>query len=537
MILTFTSSSSILNWASASSWSPSVIPTLGDLCIFDSNSATCSLNIIGTCSAIDFTTYNKQFRFNNNGLGVYGTISFGPNMGYSFSTTTYLSGYNLAQIVDNNTNLNIITNGATVGVPFLIYGNATQSTHTITGNLVCLENLSISSGGIGLTQTINGSTISAYKDLRFNLVGSNNTLNTTDGTANYIMLGNGNLSYGGGSLGGILNGITINGTVSLVSNINVRRNVNILTNRVRGAFLFNFTGNGTFSQSSFTSSTSIAAFGIGTSNAAIVNLTNDFYTVRQISTIGGQFNNYNLFTCGGINNITQVLGGNATITIIGTASTSVATCVASTGLLNPFVINTPGIVNLGNMIFESPTTGFSFVYTSGNVNATGTITLNGNVSNPTCLFSGSGINFNNINISGSNYRLNLTGNIVCRTLNIGNQTYGFTGSGSWTCDRFTSTNANTFWLKEGLTYTINRMFDVVSGNLNSNVRLFTGASGSVAYLNLVPGSTQSLYSFNVSDIDSSGGNTIWCYNLTSNNTKNWNTLLWNSPQTTLFTTS
>lgn len=151
-VLYFTQSSLILNWASASSWQPQQVPTLGDYCIFDSLSATCSLNTIGTVSQIDFTNYTKQFRFNTNSLLVYGTVSFGNQMSFSFSTAVSpYSGYNLAIVASAS----ITSNGCTVAVPTIFYNQGTNNNYyTLIDNITIGENFSTGSPNqVAQTQT------------------------------------------------------------------------------------------------------------------------------------------------------------------------------------------------------------------------------------------------------------------------------------------------------------------------------------------------------------------------------------------------
>ena len=77
------------NWGATSSWSLGRIPTAtdNDVAYFGPTSPTCSLNIVGTCSSFDSSTYNKQIQLTNN-LFIYGTYSaFGTNSSVRFSNT------------------------------------------------------------------------------------------------------------------------------------------------------------------------------------------------------------------------------------------------------------------------------------------------------------------------------------------------------------------------------------------------------------------------------------------------------------------
>lgn len=524
-ILTFTASSAILNWGSASSWIPSQVPTLGDFCVFTSSSATCSLNQFGTCSAIDFTNYNKQFRFNNNQLNIYGTVSFGVNMGYSFSTST--SGYNLWQRGTGS----IITNNATISVPFIIYGDGASTTHTITGNLNMSENLSISAGGGALAQTINGSTVSCFKNLRFNDQGGSSAASGTTGSATFIMIGTGNLSYSGGNTNGLNNSLTINtsGTITLLSTIYIKGNLNWLSGLGAGAFSFLWLAPATFTNIPFNSGT-YAVFGIGTNGSnGIVNLANDFYTQRSVNTSGGQLNTSNIYTYGGLSNVTNTLSGSSLITVTGTSSTSNAT-VASTANNNlNVVINTPGIVALSGIWGGS-----TFVYTAGNVNPT-TFTVAG--SNATITMPSN--KFTTVSVGSLNQTISLLSNWNMTTLSIGNSNINFTGSNVWITDVFnnvSTSSVNVLTLKDGLTYSINKSFIITPQSYGSNFTIQSGASGSYTNLYTAPGATQTSNNILFKDVNNVG-TPLWIYNPTLINTTNVWELDWRSVQQNTITTS
>lgn len=525
----------ISNWSATSSWSTGTIPTLGDLVIFTSSSATCSLNTNGTCSAIDFSNYNKQFRFNANILYVYGTVSFGPNMGYSFSTSA--SGYNLYQLTNttSNANLSIITNGATVGVPFVMYGGNLTTTHNITGNLNMTENLSVSPGGGAITQVVNGPTISCSKNLRFNDVGGSSAANGTTGSTAFLMTGTGNFGYAGGNSNGLGNSLTINtsGTITIVSTIYIKSNLNWIAGNAVGAFNFLWTGAGTFTNIPFNSGT-YASFGIGTNGSAgIVTLANDFYTVRQIGTSGGQLNGGNIYTQGGLSNVTNTLSGSSLITITGTSSSSSATLTTTTAFNNNLVINTPGILTISGAIWG----GTSFVYTAGNVSVTGNFTLL-NSSDATITMPSS--KFLTVNMgqapTGNNTLLS-DWNIT--TILLSNYNLTFTGSNVWITDILTSGN-NTITnqvmtLKAGLTYSILKQFSLSNSAYTSPYTFQSGASASYTNLYLAPGATQAIYSLKFIDVNNVG-TPLWLYNPTYSNSTNIWPLNWLSVQQTTINT-
>ena len=524
MIQIFTGST-IGNWGSVSNWTSGSIPQLDDIVIFDSLSPTCSLNITGTCSSIDFSNYNKQFKFNANILNVYGTVSFGPNMGYSFSTST--TGYNLYQISNTSSNVNfsITTNGATVGVPFIIYGGGSTTTHNITGNLNMSENLSISAGGGAIVQTVNGSTISCLKNLRFNDIGGNSSNNGTTGSATILMIGTGNIGYAGGSNNGLNNSLTINtsGTITLLNSINIKGNLNWISGNSAGAFNFLWNASATFSNIPFNSG-AYASFGIGTNGNYILNLVNDFYTTKQITTVGGQLNNGNIYTVGGINNVTNTLSGSSLITITGTSSSSSSNVTATTGFNNNVVINTPGIVALSGIWGGS-----TFLYTAGNVNPT-TFTVAG--SNATITMPSN--KFTTVSIGSLNQTITLLANWNMTTLSLGTSNISFTGSSVWTTDTLSNiSNAATsiLTLKNGFTYSVLKQIIIGPSNYSNYITIQSGLSASYSNLYLAPGATQTIYSLNMKDVNNVG-TPLWIFNPTySNSTNIWN-LNYLSPQQT-----
>lgn len=520
----------VSNWGSTSSWSTGTIPTLGDLVIFTSSSATCSLNVTGTCSQIDFTNYNKQFRFNANGLGVYGTISFGPNMGYSFSAASYFPAYNLAQ---RGTGA-IITNGATVGVPFILYGDGVNTTHTITGQLNMSENFSVSAGAGGITQTINGTTISCSKSLQFNNQGGNSSANGTTGSVSYIMIGTGTLAYSGGSNGGLTTpNLIINstGTITLSGNVYVRNlTINWISGNSVGLFNFLFNGPGTFTNTPYNSGT-YSQFGIGTGNATgVVTLTNDLYTINRVNTLGGQFNGGNIYTMGGINNITSLLSGSSILTITGTGSGSSATLTTTTNYALNTVINTPGILTIGYLGWSPLANGY-FTYTAGNVSVTGNTLISGSNN---CSLTMPSSKFGLVSLGSNNQTISLLSNWNMTTFNISNANLTFTGSNGWTTDVFTNTGIagnNTLTLREGLTYSVIKQFSISPAAYSQPFYIQSGASGSYTNLYIAPGATQTTYSISLRDVNNVG-TPMWIYNPTLINSTNVWTLNWQSVQET-----
>lgn len=508
----------------ASNWTPSQVPTINDICIFTSSSPTCSITTIGTCSQIDFTNYNKRISFATNSIAVYGNITLGNQMSFTFSTTTNYNGYNLIMASGGS----ITTNGMTMGVPFMLYNPiGSNNTYNIVDNLKCSENFSTGAATVSLTHTINGATISLYKGFGLNL-GVASTTTSTIGSSNIIMLGTGNLTGGSSTVnGGLGNQLIINNgsNVTLTTNIYVRNILNLLSSSTTGAFNFIFTNIGTFSATPFSAGT-FSKFGLGTSAAtAIVNLTTDFYTIRQLNTIGGQFNNGNIYTIGGISNATNTLTGNSILYISGTGPASSSNINASTGYNLNTIINTPGLLTIAGTIWN----GSIFTYTAGNVNITGTVTIN-TTSTPTLTMPSS--KFLLVVIGAAQQTFNLLSNWNITTLSTSNQNITFTGSNVWTTDIFNNTLPPwVLTLRDGFTYSILKQINISPNNYNGNLTIQSGASGSYTNLYLAPGATQTIYSLNMKDVNNVG-TPLWIFNPTYSNTTNIWTLNYLSPQQT-----
>lgn len=540
-VLTFTGSSAILNWGSASSWIPSQVPTIADICIFTSSSATCSLNIPGTCSGIDFTNYRNQFRFNNNNLVVYGNIAFGANMGYSFSTAVGFSGYNLIAATTST----ITSNGATIGVPFGLYNfNPSNNTYTIVDNMNVGENFGTGANSGGLTHTINGATISLYKGFAINGIGSNSSTTFTTGSSNIVMLGTGTITAATTITNGFGNNFTLQGAGPFTMPLNIYYRTGtfsiIGTPTLSGNFALNITGATSLIAAS-SSSTYLIPIALGSSTAQTVTLLSNIHSSRGINTTGLVLNGFNYYIYGNtLNNVTNNMSGTTVIYLSGTGSGSNINCSATTAINNNIVINSPGSVTFTTNFYWS---GTSFVYTAGNVTfpTAGNNAFLANFANVPTLDT-SGMVFTNFQPTGNTGTMSLNSTLNCTNM-VFNSTsdWKFTGSAGWITQTLTynsnpATIRTGLGLAAGLTYTVVGTMSIIppstaAGTVFGIRSLTPGSTTNFVFLG---GNQQTNYYMVGNDIDSSGGNTIWIFNYESStasvNTTNWRKLQASSMQ-------
>jgi hypothetical protein len=505
------------SWGATANWSLGAIPTINDLVIFTASSGTCSVNVVGTCSSIDFTNYNKRITFSNP-VWSYGNVIYGSNMGYSYSTTNGIIVASTASI----------TSGATISAPLTLYSNnGASSTFTLNNslNMDALFSTQFSSTASTATITINGFTISCRRGITIN-TGNNVISNLTTGTTNIELVGANTQVYTNGfatTTGGLSNNFTINSTgtiTTLGGNIYYKTGTfTYLRGIMTAASVLQFTSGATFDPSG-TSASNIINLNIR--GTGTITLNSNFYTSNGVATqvAGGlTLNNNNVYIYGGsLGAATGVLTGTTNLIVTGTSSTSTVNISTTQNVSNPIVINSPGIVTFTQLLVSNAG---SVTYTAGNVNVVGQFII-GLGLNLTYTLGTNGITFGTTIINGASGNLSLTNLFSTNTLTVNNsgQIFGLTGSAGFSVN--TLSNLGTLKLKEGLTYTTNT--NIVCYTPGNTDKFSSWATGSVAYLNH-KGASQSLYSMTVIDIDSSGGNTLWVYRPVSlTNTTNWNTL-------------
>jgi hypothetical protein len=535
-ILTFTGTTPG-TFSIAANWSPAQVPTIADICIFTSSSPTCSLILMATCSQIDFTNYNKRITFGTNALLVAGNITLGNQMSFSFSTTAAFNGYNLIMSASGS----IITNGMTMGVPFGFYNRSANNTYTLLDNLICAENFSTGANAGALTHTINGFTISCYKNVGIN-IGSLSSTTFTTGTTNIIMLGtNPTLTSGGAATNGLANNFTINitGNLTLSGTIYYKLGTfRLITGRMLTSTL-SILGNTTldFSGSNSGNIQNMTLSSLITGNT--ITLLSDLHILGfAVSTITTTtINGADIYAYGtapisvqGASTVT----GTSTLRISGTSSASTAT-IGNSGIIGTNIsIQTPGTVNWNQVQWYAKSGGASLVYTSGTMLYNGQNFQIGNSSNQHTFFT-SGMTFNNITSFNSNpVNVNLQQPLYTTLLSVNTNPTTFTGSYGFSVSTLSGTTPPSpgrigLSLQPNITYLVNRNLTIQPNVLNGFIfGIKSNIVGQQAKFILASGASQSLYTAVTDNIDSSGGQTIWPYYYdvatASTNTLNWKRL-------------
>ena len=535
----------ISNWGSTTSWSLGTVPlNNGDTIVFTASSATCSLNVnAASASIIDFKFYNKEFRFNSNSLLVYGNLTLGNQMSFSYSSaaSSPYTGYNLAIVGSSS----ITNNGFTISVPTIFYNQTGNNNfYTLNDNMVVSENFSTGSPNTVLqTQTINGATLSLGKSFAINTGGNLNSILTT-GTSNIVMYGTGNLSSGANTIAGLGNNFTINPTanITFTSNIYYKTGTFSVSGSptLSGAFNLYFTGASSLIAAS-SSSTYILNFGLSTGSAQTVTLLSNIHSLRGINSVGLILNGFNYYIYGNsLGNNTTVGSGTTVYYISGTSSGSSVSMTATTGINNNIVINSPGSVTFTSPFYWS---GTSFVYTAGNVSFASVGTFNPNFSNLPVLDT-NGMVFLTFQPTGNAGTMSLNSQLTMTSLIFNsNVDWKFTGSAGWTTQTLQYSGFNPLTARQGiglaagLTYTVTATMSITPASNTGNIFGIRSLTPGVKTNFVFTGNNQQTNIYMIGDnVDSSGGNTIWIYNYQSTtqstNTTNWANLRASNIQST-----
>ena len=539
-ILTFTGTTAG-TFSVAANWTPAQVPTIADICIFTSSSPTCSLILMATCSQVDFTNYNKRIAFGTNALAVFGSITLGTQMSFTFSTTAAYNGYNLVMAATGS----ITTNGMTMGVPFGLFNpTGSNNTYTLNDNLICAENFSSGAAAGALTHTINGFTISCYKNVGIN-IGSPSSATLTTGTTNIVMLGtNPTLTSGAASSNGLSNNFTINitGNLTLSGNIYYKTGTfRLISGKMLTSNLAN-TGNYTLDLSNSNSGNIQNITLAPAVTSTIITLLSDAHLLGFLqTTLSTTINGADIYAYGtspiSSQGVSSLLG-TTTLRICGTSSSSVSTINNSGNINCNLSIQTPGTVNWNQVLWYAQSGGASLVYTSGNMIYNGANFQIGNSTNQHTFYT-SGMNFNNVSVTtGAPVNINLQQQLNAGTLTVvATNTYMvFTGSAGFNVNTFTPAIYNTarlgLGLQAGLTYRVNTAFNYTPAAYSTTIyAIRSNTIGSQSKFILGLTATQNLHSIVTDDIDSSAGQTIWPFNY-DNFTASTNTLNWRRLQAT-----
>jgi hypothetical protein len=220
MALNYFTGSTTGNFGSASNWTLGVVPSNnGDTIIFTSSSPTCSVNLIGTCSIIDFSAYNKTITFTQP-INVFGNVTLGINM-----KTAGVNGITI------NSTASLTSNGLSFSQPLTLNNPVTYTLVDNWNQNALLTCAPTTTGQPSISQIVNANNFYCYKNLTlqgtqntlikgttvFNMVGNDSTYTLThgSGTSNTIVInmGTGTFSYTGAGNGSNF----FSGTVSYLS--------------------------------------------------------------------------------------------------------------------------------------------------------------------------------------------------------------------------------------------------------------------------------------------------------------------------------
>lgn len=367
------------------------------------------------------------------------------------------------------------------------------STNNTTVNLIndiTTGNFSVS--GVAGVKTLNGANI---------LINGNLTMTAgITGNATLIMSGTG--IWSGANAVGCNLTFNTSGTITISSTVTYgRQGSTVGTITYTAGSIISSSGTLSILGGTWNTSGVVWANLLCNSNNTIMNLISD------INCVDWQINNVSL-TVNGIGFKVRVSGnlnqsnqttiaptGDASICLAGTGTWS-ANHNTTTALMTLAVdINTLGTITLGGSIHLHDTT---LTFTQGIINPdASTVIITGTINS-----NNTGLNFNILTFDG-----NIT--------NIG--THG------WTTNQLVCTTG-THTYKAGNTYVINNLLQLI-GTALARIVMLSDSSGNQAFFNLLPGGTMTIGYVTATDINSSGGITIWNWQGILNNTVNWRELL------------
>ena len=509
-------------WGVATNWSLTdggpangAVPTSVDDVIFTTNSGNCTLlgaaggplpSYVAICKSINFSTYSGTLTLSSN-LQVNGNFTLGSSMSITGSSGLQLGG--TCTITPNGKTW---PNNLTLASP-VSYSLA--SNFTVTGSL-----------------TINFTTASNYSLNGFNLYVGGSLLNTNvgniTGTTVIIMNGTGTLNCS--STGRISSSLTINTSTGTIT-INTLKigggTFTYTSGTIAGTKTLDLVG-GTMNVSGITWTTLSTSAGVAYTT---MTLSQDLYCDGTISFGSTTNNTTQTFNGGNIwfsgTTITHsptfngtTISGTTVLRVIGTNVTfSHGLSAMITGVYSlPIVIDTPGSVTLNPSDKIQYKSSITFTQVGSLVTTSNTIVLSS---------GGSIVN----NVSG----LTLNG-VSCLSSVSFSGTYGFTMSSL--SSYVVQTNAIVITFASSKTYVVSG-FISLGGNWNGTILLKSSSTGTQAILTLPNNNstystvgwlteiTQLRGSFsyvNVTDIDSSGGKTLWTFGGVLNNATNWRVL-------------
>jgi len=469
------------NWGNAGDWSatpsPSytagAVPTSADDAVFEAASANCIINAGATrnCVNLTCTSYTGTLTFNTN-LTVTGNVSLG-------SASMTMAGTSTLALTPGTT-LTLTSAGCICAVPMSI----TRSTGTAT--LTWGSNWT-QSGAF----TLSGTTAWTWNGNTVTFKGTSiawNNVSTVGGTTAIVLapdLGTTmNITSATNARWGF-SAVTINGAGTININISI---LTLSTNIVFTYTAGTVSHTGSILLANAIMNTAGMSFQNGSTNnvsntttlTSDLTFTGSFTIPSSIPTINPAGRNLNIGGSFTNNNAGGSPGGNSNIVINGTGTISGSSIFA---LNNPLIINTSGTATFSGTILWLRT----LTFTSGTVVSTGSTIQCASTSTFT------------LNAPGFNF-----GTLTCTTTTLA-------GTEGCTFDTFTCQTAGaicTFQSTE--TYTINTALNLL-GTAASGVTFKSSSAGSLAIVNLVTGASLDVGHVTATDINSSGGRTIWVY--------------------------
>ena len=512
-------------WNNSGSWSATSaagadnagIPTATDDVIFTSTSgAACSIaNTSATCLTLTTTGYTGTITTANSAV----TITVSGNITLSSGTTISGNGAMICNATATLTSAN-----ATINCPFTL-SSTTGLIFTLADNWTL--NALFTTVTASTTLTINGNNIFCKAGFTINSGGGSAGLTT--GTTVINMTGTGIITTTTNTTGGLGNSLTFNAsgsTITLPANLYYRTGtLKYIAGTLSGASNLNITGTCTLDMNNG-GLNYVTPFSLVIAVASTITMSSDWYlsgiSVGQALTING----FSLYSTG-----TYVSSASTTgTTVLRLKGSGGGQAVSSAGSMGIDLSFEGGsnTINVASIVYSGRSGGGTITYTSGTVNHSGTLTLQTNA--PT--LNTSGMSWNNIVVTGASLTVTINSLLSATgTMSFQNQVYTFAGTAgfsvgtlSWTTYAPLTINTGIV-LNSGNTYTVTSALNLYSITIPTYLGLKSSTPGSVAYLILSSASAQSVGNIQVTDIDSSGGQTIWAWRPgTLSNTVNWKAL-------------
>lgn len=460
------------------------------------NAGTTNLILTGT-GVWDTVTSTAVIR-NNITINTAGVITIGgvsATISYNTGTLTYVAG-------------TVVVNAVTF--------NVSGSVGMTTGNAIQFNNFTLGTSS---------STMTLGADLHVTgTFSTGSSTSTTINGASYKMYVSGGLTISNsGSWGGTLGELILNGTGTITGTGNMRYNVTINTS-------------GTITiGSTWDYRTGTLKYVAGTVDTTTNNSLLDISGSATLDTNGIIWNRVSFTTA----NSTITLSSNFTYTSTGTmgATTGTLTFNGNTVILNGNATLSSNTITTGNI---SGTSVFRF---SGNntvsmpsvttgvfrnnweINTTGTLTLSGTVQYNTGTITytqGTIVGTLIIGTIATTITVNGAGMNLPGLITTGNTT--FNGTHGCTIQSWTCTGAGlTHTFKAGNSYTLSTGI-VCTATSASPKTIKSDSAGNQVTINLAQGATQDIAYVDVTDVNSSGGITLYSFKGVLSNATNWRQL-------------